>query len=112
MRVAHMAGRAPTQGQNNLARGLQSKGLIKRSHAINFHNGYAQSQGGGFHGIYGKVTIFFLDVLEDLNKLMRLAAAWLQNPVKLLDWHVNLLQEKVLLLIIKITDMMLDVNTE
>jgi hypothetical protein len=90
-RAPDVTGCAGAHGENMLAGRFQSKGLIKGGYPVDFYNRHAETLGHGLHGLFGNVTVVFLNVLEYLNELMRLTVTSFQDFLKRLRRHFNLL---------------------
>jgi hypothetical protein len=77
----NVTGGTGTHGQHMLAGWFQFKGFVKGSHPVDFYKRYPKALGNGLYRLSGDVAVAFLNILEHLNQLVRLAAAPFQYLV-------------------------------
>jgi hypothetical protein len=107
-----MARRTHTHDEVISAAGLQFEGIIKGSYPVNFHKRHTKSSGHGPHGLFGNVTVVFLNVLQRFNELTRLAATSFHDLIERLGRHFNLLKLRRYLIIFQIRDSINNIYTE
>jgi hypothetical protein len=86
-----VTGCARAHGEDILTGWFQSKSFVKGSHPVDFHYRYSETLGHGLHGLFGNITVVFLNVLEHFNELIRLTQTSFQNLSERLGRHINLL---------------------
>ena len=75
-------------------------------------NRHAEIPGHGLYGLFGNITVVFLNVLKHFNELIGLTTTSFQDLIERLGWHVNLLQLRVNLTTLKVPDNLVNVYTE
>jgi len=93
-RAPDVARCAHTHDEVVLAAWFQFECFVKGCHPVDFHERYAKFPGRSFHGLFGDVTVIFLNVLKDFNELMGLTAPSLQDLIQCLNRHFDLLISK------------------
>jgi len=86
-----VTGRAHAHDKMVSAAGFQFEGLVKGRHPADFHERHAKSPGRSLHGLFGDVTVVFLNIVKYFNELIRLTATSIQDLIERLGRHVNLL---------------------
>jgi hypothetical protein len=86
-----VTGRAHAHDEVVSAAGFQFEGLVKGRHPADFHERHAKSLGRSLHGLFGDVTVVFLNIVKYFNELIRLTATSIQDLIERLGRHVNLL---------------------
>jgi hypothetical protein len=89
--ASDMAGRAHAHDEVVFTAGFQFEGLVKGRHPADFHERHAKSLGRSLHGLFGYVTVVFLNIVKYFNELIRLTATSFQDLLERLGRHVNLL---------------------
>jgi len=87
--ISNVTGGALAQGKNIPPGWFQSKGFIERGYPVDLNNRYTQTLRHGLHGLFGNVTVVFLNVLKHFNKLIWLTAASFQDLVEYSGRHIK-----------------------
>jgi uncharacterized protein (UPF0371 family) len=91
---------------------FQFESLVEGSYTVDFHEGHAESLGGGPHGLFGYVAVVLLNVLKHLDELIRLTATPFQYLVETLGHDSHPLDTSDILIIFRICDTINNLNTE